>query len=180
MNIKRYRALIAVCTVFAMALLLANRPAGNRWIRVTEAEETDGVTLPTTKTVPSPKRFSYHAAAAGGVVTPAVPEPDKEALSIIVAEIQGPRSAHLEHIGRLVGPGLTGCLAPYRQAIEDVLPLMASLQARGDTLRYAQVANSVIAVWEEMQSICLEAVQHESIRERLEDLYGEPVLLARQ
>jgi hypothetical protein len=146
MNIKRYRALIAVCAVFAMALLLANRPAGNRWIRVTEA----------------------------------VPEPDKEALSIIVAEIQGQRSAHLEHIERLVGPGLTGCLAPYRQAIEDVLPLMASLQARGDTLRYAQVANSVIAVWEEMQSICLEAVQHESIRERLEDLYGEPVLLARQ
>jgi hypothetical protein len=150
MNITKHSVLIAICTVFTMAILLANRPTGARWVRVTET-----------------------------VVTPALPEPDKDVLSIITAEIQGPQSPRLAHVERLAGPGLTERLAPYRQAIEDVLPLMASLRARGDTLRYAQVANSVIAVWEEMRSICLEAVQDQSNTQELEGWYSEPVSLAR-
>jgi len=60
----------------------------------------------------------------------------------------------------------------YRQAIEDVLPLMKSLQARRDTVRLAQLARSVLEVWNELGSIDPEAVPDEALREVIEDWAG--------
>jgi hypothetical protein len=57
---------------------------------------------------------------------------------------------------------------------------MASLQARGDTVRFAQVARSVIAVWEEMRSIYLETAPRQAVRERPGSSLDEPISLARQ
>lgn len=158
MVIKKYRVLIAICTLFATALLLANRPTGLRWARVAEAEDDNSASVPTTRTAQPLQRLSYNAAAAEGAVTPAAPEPNEAVLATIMAEMRRPLSQRLEHVD-LAGPDVVARLAPYRQAIEDVLPLLASLQARGDTLRYARVAGSVIAVWEEMRSIYLEATR---------------------
>jgi hypothetical protein len=62
-------------------------------------------------------------------------------------------------------PELPDELAAYRQAIEDVLPLMRSLQARGDTVRLAQLARSVIEVWDELESIQPEAMQDGALHE---------------
>ncbi len=180
MVINKYRVLIPICTVFAMALLLASRPAGISWVRVTEAEDDNGASTPNSKAVQPLQRPPYDAVAAERVVTPAVAEPDEDALSIIMAEIQMPRSQRLEYIEDLAGPDLADRLAPYRQAIEDVLPLMASLQARGDTVRFAQVARSVIAVWEEMRSIYLETAPRQAVRERPGSSLDEPISLARQ
>jgi hypothetical protein len=63
-------------------------------------------------------------------------------------------------------------VAAYRQAIEDVLPLMRSLQARGDTARLAQLARSVIEVWNELDTINPQAVPDHSLREVIEDWAG--------
>ena len=63
-------------------------------------------------------------------------------------------------------------LRAYRQAIEDVLPLMRSLQARGDTARLAQLARSVIEVWNELNSIDPEAVPDEALHKVIEDWAG--------
>ena len=60
----------------------------------------------------------------------------------------------------------------YRQAIEDVLPLMKSLQARRDTVQLAQLARSVLEVWNELASIDPEAVPDEALREVIEDWAG--------
>lgn len=60
----------------------------------------------------------------------------------------------------------------YRQAIEDVLPLMRSLQARGDTVRLAQLARSVIEVWTELESSYPGAVLDDDVREVIEAWAG--------
>jgi len=60
----------------------------------------------------------------------------------------------------------------YRQAIEDVLPLMRSLRARGDTVRLAQLAYSVIEVWSELESVQPEATPDEALREEIEAWLG--------
>ena len=62
--------------------------------------------------------------------------------------------------------------AVYRQAIEDVLPLMRSLQARGDTVRLAQLARSVMEVWSELESVRPEAMPDEALREEIEAWAG--------
>lgn len=62
--------------------------------------------------------------------------------------------------------------AAYRQAIEDVLPLMRSLQARGDTARLAQLARSVVEVWTELESSHPETVLDDDMREVIEAWAG--------
>lgn len=44
-------------------------------------------------------------------------------------------------------------VAARRRAIEDLLPLMRSLQARGDSVRLARLARSVLTVWSELDSL---------------------------
>ena len=64
--------------------------------------------------------------------------------------------------------------AVYRQSIEDVLPLMRSLRARGDTLRLAQLARSVMEVWAELESIRPEAKPDAALRQEIEAWAGRP------
>jgi hypothetical protein len=68
----------------------------------------------------------------------------------------------------------------YRQAIEDVLPLMRSLQARGDTVRLAQLARSVIEVWTELESVQPEAVPDAALREEVEAWAGPALATSSQ
>jgi hypothetical protein len=60
----------------------------------------------------------------------------------------------------------------YYQAIEDVLPLMRSLRARGDTVRLAQLARSVLEVWSELESQRPEAMPDEGLRQEIEAWAG--------
>jgi hypothetical protein len=62
--------------------------------------------------------------------------------------------------------------AAYRQAIEDVIPLMRSLHARGDTARLAQLARSVVEVWTELESSYPETVLDEDMRVVIEAWAG--------
>ena len=114
----------------AVALLLAGRPAGIRWVRATAAEDYRDAPSPTTNAVQPPERLSNDAAAAGPVVAQAVPQPDEGVLAVIMAEMRRPRWQHLEHIERVAGPDVAERLAPYRQAIEDVMPLLASTESQ--------------------------------------------------
>ena len=49
------------------------------------------------------------------------------------------------------------------------MPLMRSLQARGDTVRLAQLARSVIAVWNELDSVYPDAVPDDAWREVIQE-----------
>lgn len=73
----------------------------------------------------------------------------------------------------LSGPELSQEVAVRRQAIEDVLPLLGSLQARGDTVRLALVARSVLRVWAEIDSLDPLAFPDENLRRRVESLAGD-------
>jgi hypothetical protein len=59
-------------------------------------------------------------------------------------------------------------VAARRQAIEDVLPLMRSLQARGDSVRLARLARSVLTVWSELDSLQAAPALDEDLRKRVE------------
>jgi hypothetical protein len=83
------------------------------------------------------------------------------------------RMASIAHVaGGLSAPELSSEVAARRQAIEDVLPLLRSLQARGDTVRLARVARSVLRVWAELDSLDPAAVPNEDLRRRIESWAG--------
>jgi hypothetical protein len=68
-------------------------------------------------------------------------------------------------------------VAARRQAIEDVLPLMRSLEARGDTVRLVQLARSVLTVWSELDALDPTAMSDERLRERVEYWANAPLLI---
>lgn len=89
-------------------------------------------------------------------------------------------TASIVHIaGSLAGTGLSDEVKVRRQAIEDVLPLLRSLQARGDTVRLVQAAQSVLRVWAELDSLDPLAMPDKDLRRRVESWAGAP-LTARQ
>ena len=81
-------------------------------------------------------------------------------------------SAPPEIAGLVSEPEAPNDQSAYRQAIEDVLPLMRSLHARGDSVRLAQLARSVIEVWTELESVQPEAVLDDELREMVESWAG--------
>jgi len=72
------------------------------------------------------------------------------------------------------GPELPDDAVARRRAIEDVLPLMRSLEARGDTLRLVRLARSVLMVWSELDSLHPGALRDERLRQRVEYWAGSP------
>ncbi len=92
---------------------------------------------------------------------------------VTAAAVRGDIAEHLAE------PEPADDVAAYRQAIEDVLPLMRSLQARGDTARLAQLARSVIEVWDELDTINPQAAPDHALREVIEDWAGRDRATAR-
>lgn len=85
-------------------------------------------------------------------------------------------TASIAHVvGSFSGPERADEVAVLRQAIEDVLPLMRSLQARGDTVRLAQAARSVLRVWAELDSLDPLALPDEALRRRVESWAAAPL-----
>lgn len=73
------------------------------------------------------------------------------------------------------GPGPAEEVAARRQAIEDVLPLMRSLEARGDSVRLARLARSILAVWNELDSLQAAPALDKELRKRVEDWAAAPL-----
>jgi hypothetical protein len=86
--------------------------------------------------------------------------------AIQAAPATAPASASLADRG--AAPELAEEVAARRQAIEDVLPLMRSLQARGDSVRLARLARSVLTVWSELDSLQAAPALDEDLRKRVE------------
>ena len=115
---------------------------------------------------------SGEAADCGGGLRPASrlaagPEISQRELGRALAAARGSNDPLLREIEALAGHTLTERLEPYRQAIDDVTPALESLEARGDSDRYAALAGSVIAVWHEMLSIYHESAPSPDLRRRL-------------
>lgn len=77
---------------------------------------------------------------------------------------------------KVSGPETAEEVAARRQAIEDVLPLMRSLQARNDSVRLARLARSVLTVLDELDSLQTASALDEEFREQVEDWAAAPLV----
>lgn len=71
-------------------------------------------------------------------------------------------------------------VAARRRAIEDLLPLMRSLQARGDSVRLARLARSVLTVWSELDSLQAVPALDGELRKWVENWAAAPLATSLQ